>query len=157
MDDWAAQLPITSDGDSIGLDNVNTTESADGFGVAGSRDLPSGFDRDLIVETLTDAGFNMRVNRDDEEFWNATFFADAPQGRSTWTIDFTETEGRVGFQIGVIVDGSPWGLETVEDLWNSYQDDREAALRAQDERQQEAITKLQDLETALASMVTGQS
>ncbi|MGF1617253.1 MAG: hypothetical protein ACFCU2_05525 [Acidimicrobiia bacterium] len=49
------------------------------------------------------------------------------------------------------MDGTPWGLETIEDLWDSYQENYEAALQAQVERQQEAIAKLQDLEAVMRS------
>ncbi len=157
MDQWAGELPITRQGDVLGADNVNTAEDWDGFGVGGSRNEPAGFDRRIVEETLTRAGFNMRVDRDDVDFWNVAFFPGQSQGVSPWSIEFTETEGRVGFQVGVRVDGSPWGLETIDDLWDSYQDDYESALNAQEERLREAIAKLKDLEAALKSMVVGQN
>ncbi len=99
LDEWAAQLPITPDGDTLGIDNVNTGEGANGFGVSGSRAAPTTFDRQLIEETMTAAGFNMRVDLDEDDHWNAIFFPGESQIQSPWTIDFTQTEGGVGFQV----------------------------------------------------------
>jgi hypothetical protein len=156
VDQWAAQLPITPDGDTLGIDNVDTGEGADGFAVGGSRDEPAGFDRQLIEETMAAAGFNMRVDVDEENSWNAIFFPGASRAQSQWTIDFTQTEGQVGFRVSVAVDGTPWGLETIEDLWDSYQEDYDSALQAQVERQQEAIAELQDLEAVMQTMLADQ-
>ena len=62
----------------------------------------------------------------------------------------------LGINIGVTVDGSPWGLETVEGLWDSYQEDYEAAHAVQEQRQQHAIETLQPLKQALQTMVEDQ-
>lgn len=84
------------------------------------------------------------------------FFPGEAQYQGSWFIDFSQTEEGVGFQVQVDVDSSPCGLETLDDLWNSYDDEYEAAIQAQNERQREALAILQELETALDSMVSGQ-
>lgn len=151
--DWAANLPMTPDGELLDIDQVSTTETADGFSVGGSReDLPE-FDRVMVEEALTAAGFNMRTDVEDADSWHATFFPEESAAQSAWAIDFTQEASGVGIRIAIEVDGTPWGLETIENLWDSYQEDYEAALQAQVERQEEAIAKLQDLEAAMQGMV----
>jgi hypothetical protein len=152
LDQWAADLPITPAGDTLGIGNVNTSEGVDVFSIGGSTDEPSAFDEEAIIQTLTGAGFAMRVDRDDDEMWNASFFPGEGQYSGPWYIDFTRTQGGIGFQVGVEVDGSPWGLETIEDLWDSYYEDRVTALDAQDERQREAIAILDPLKEAMMTM-----
>lgn len=154
LDEWAAELPINHKGDTLGIDNVNTGERVHGFFVSGSRKEPTGFNREAIVEPLTNAGFSMRVDRDDEETWNAAFYPGSSQATSPWSIDFTQTQGDVGFQVQVTVDGTPWGLVTIEDLWDSYHSDRDAAIQAQQERQQQALDSLHLLEAAMNSIAS---
>ena len=95
----------------------------------------------------------MRVDRDDDEMWNAVFFPGDAQYSGPWWIDFTRTQGGVGLQVGVDLDGSPWGLETIEELWDSYHEDYQAAIDAQKERQTEAIAILDPLKEAMMTIV----
>lgn len=154
--EWVGSLPITPSGDRIEADTALATERVNGFSVLGGMDEPTGFDRNTLATALTNAGFNSRVDRDRPDSWNAIFYPGASQAQSRWTIDITQTEGQVVIRVGVTVDGTPWGLETIDDLWDSYRTDREAAKQALIERQERAIDTLRVLEAALQGMVTNE-
>lgn len=70
-----------------------------------------------------------------------------------WSVDVTSIEKGIGINIGVTIDGSPWGLETIEDVHDFYVEDHQAALAAHEERQRQAIGTLQPLQQALQAMV----
>jgi hypothetical protein len=50
------------------------------------------------------------------------------------------------------VDGVNHGIDHIDELWQDYDDNREAALAIQEPRQQEAITFLEPIQIAARSL-----
>lgn len=151
--EWTANLPLTPAGNSLEAHEVSVAELVNGFRIGGSGLEGVVINRDAIFDALTDSGLNHRVDYDEPDRWIASFFPGATQFGDEWDVSVTAIESGVGIQIGVTVDGSPWGLETIEDVWDSYQYDREAALAAQEERQRQAIEILEPVRAALETIV----
>lgn len=153
LKEWTADLPLTPAGNSLEAHEVSVGEFAGGFSIGGSGLDEVDVDRGAIVDALTGSGLNQRVDLDEPDNWNVIFFPGSTANESPWSFDVTSIGGGIGLQIRIPVDGSPWGLETIEDVWNSYQYDREPALAAQEERQRHAIEILEPLRVALETMV----
>lgn len=150
---WATNLPVTTEGEPLLQQDVTVNEGPTAFGIVTSGVEPDGFSRDSLIRALTKAGFNQSEGTTTDGLWSASFFPGDPFGDNPWRMTVTAADGEIGIRIGVTVDGSPWGLETNEDLHDFYRDDLEAALAAQEERQQQAIEVLQPLQQALHTMV----
>jgi hypothetical protein len=58
-----------------------------------------------------------------EDLWSASFFPGDRFGYNPWRMTITTTDREIGIVIGVNVDGSPWGLETNDDVHNFYRED----------------------------------
>lgn len=151
---WATILPLTPQGDQLSLENVTTNEHADGFQFGGGLEGVD-IDRRAILDTLTSHGLNHRTDIDLPDQWNTIFYPGASASDGPWTFDVTAEETGIGIRIDVAVDGSPWGLETNEDVHDFYVEDHQAALTAQEERQRQAIEALHPLQEALQFMVQG--
>jgi hypothetical protein len=113
-----------------------------------------------FVQAVLDRRFGFeacdhRVDLDQPDLWTVIFFPGSNASEGPWSLDIEIFETELGIDIGVTVDGSPWGIETGDDLRDSYQDDYQAALTAQEERQQQAIETLQPLRQALQAIVNG--
>ncbi len=152
LEEWTANLPLTPEDDRVWVHEVIVTERPVGFVIVASRYMPDAFSADSVLDAFSNAGFNHvdLIDRDDR--WSASFFPGRTRRDSAWRIDFMALEWDVEVQIGVTVDGSPWGIETIDDLWDFYYKDRDAAQSAQEERQRLAIEMLRPLEDALQSM-----
>lgn len=151
--EWAAALPLTPEGVHVESDEVSVAELVNGFRLGASRPELDSFVADEFIASATSTGLNHEVEVDRDDHWQVAFFPGPDQKSSRWSMRVTMTGGGVGLQVGVTVEGSPWELETIEDVWDSYSTDRDAALAAQEERQQQAIDTLRPLQTALDTLV----
>ena len=152
LEQWVANLPLTPQGDQILQQDVTVNEGPSAFGIVTSGVAPGGFGRESLLEALTNAGFSQSEGRNTDELWSASFSPGEPYGDNPWRMTVTSAEGEIGISVGVTVDGSPWGLETNEDLHDFYRDHLEAALATQEQRQQQAIEILAPLQQALEAM-----
>jgi hypothetical protein len=153
LQQWATTLPLTPQDDRLEANEVRVEEGANGFFIGGSGLDDVDVDRQAILDALTAHGFQYKEGVDQPDEWVALFYPGANAREGPWSLEVRAIGKGIGIKIGVTVDGSPWGLETGDDLRDSYQDDHEAALTAQEERQRQAIETLQPLEQALQSMV----
>jgi hypothetical protein len=150
---WASSLSITPQGDQLLHQDVTVDEGPTAFGIGIDGMSPDGFSRAVLIKALTEAGITQVEDTNTDDLWSASFLPGDRFGYNPWRMTITTAEDEIGIGIGVQVDGSPWGLETNEDLHDLYRDDPEAALAAQEERQRRAIETLQPLEHALQTMV----
>jgi hypothetical protein len=154
---WAATLPLTPNGDRLELSDIRVSEDHGGFSIGGSGLEGVTVDRDAILDILTSHSLNHRTDTDQPDRWNTIFFPGADSRSAPWSFDVTTGETGVGIGLWVPIDGSPWGLETNQDVHELYVEDREAAIAAQEERQHQAIETLQPLQQALQAMATTDS
>jgi len=151
--EWAASLPLTAGGEHLQLHETSTAEDHTGFSIRGSSLEGIAVDRDALLGTLTAAGVNHQMVLDQADRWVVAFYPGTRRFQGEWDFEVTVTETALGMRISVSVDGSPWNLETIEDLYDFYSDNPEAASAAQAERQRQAIETLQPLQQALEAIV----
>lgn len=153
LTEWASNLSLTPQGDQLLHQDVTIDEGPTAFGIVINGVSPDGVSREILTKALTEAGFTEVEGTTTDDLWSASFFPADRFGYNPWRMTITTADGEIGIVIGVNVDGSPWGLETNEDLHDLYRADLEAAIAAQEQRQQQAIETLRPLEHALQTMV----
>ena len=152
LQEWAASLPLTTEGDHFQVHEISTSEDHTGFAIRGSGLEGIVVDRDALLGALTAAGINHQV-LDQADRWIVTVYPGTNRLEAEWELEVTVTETTLGMLINVAVDGSAWNLETIDDLYDFYRDNPEAASNAQEERQSQAIEVLQPLQQALEAIV----
>lgn len=153
LQSWVIGLPLTPGGDHLAVHEVTVIEGVNGFLAGGSGMQGVLIDRGALVDTLTANGFNHKTIVNRPGMWNVAFYPGAAQFDGPWSFEIISTEDAVGVRVRVTVDGSPWGLETIEDLHDLYRTEPETARTVLEERQRKAITILRSLQQALQSIV----
>lgn len=153
LKEWATMVRFIPEGSHPELDEVRVAESHMEFVIGGIGFEGVTVDRQAMIDALAAHGINHRVAVDQPDRWDVAFFPGGNALDGPWSLDVTARAAGAGITLRVVVDGSLWGLNTIEDLWDSYQEDYQSALAVQVERQEEAIRILRPLQQALESMV----
>ena len=148
LKEWVGSLVISPDGDTFRESGVRAAETPAGYIVIGSQYPGADNSHHYLRRVFRETGLSAIQLLDEPGHWAATFFDGDTRAGSSWIVDVTLLDYRIEMTIRVRVDGSEWGVGNTEQLWDLYVSDRQAALRAQEERQARALDNLEPVERA---------
>lgn len=157
LKEWVYDLAILPGGNAIN-EGATVEETNDRFQIyAASAELA--FDdrhKQTIIDAFRSQGLRHEVHSESDDRWSVTFYPQSSTGRieadTPWRFTVTYTKN-LSLVVDVRVDGSAYGINDLDELWQSYNDDRQAALDIQQQRQRDALSLLEPISQAADSMV----
>jgi hypothetical protein len=156
LKEWVRDLPILPGGTAI-EEGITAGETEDQFELIArgpAVDIDDQYE-EAIVDAFSNQGLQHEIRSDTADEWSVVFY---PQSSSDgigpdtpWRLYMTYTTG-LSLNLTVNSDGASYGIADIDELWQGYDDDRQAALAIQEQRQQEAIALLELIQTAVRSL-----
>ena len=111
-----------------------------------------------VIDAFNEQGLQHEIRTDTQEEWYVLFYPGSSSDRigpdTPWVLSLAHTTG-ISLRLRVNVDGAKYGIDDIDELWENYDDDRQAALAIQEQRQQEAVNLLEPIQTAVRSLEGG--